>query len=211
MNIWTKIFYILCVFILFLSSAYADSSDTNAYQYTKQLFHDAGDPVQGNPQGSITLVEFIDYECPYCMQMVAVVDKLSKKNPQLRVIYKELSIHGEVSDFAAAAVLAANKQGKFVAMHNTLARASRPLSDQSILDAAQSVGLSMEKLKADMNDPAIAKKLRATYELANELEVSGTPTFFLGKTQAKPVKGSVLLFVGGLDEKQFQTVLNQLN
>lgn len=211
MNIWTKIFYILCFFLLLPMATFADSLDTNAYQYTKQLFHDTSDPVQGNPRGSVTLVEFIDYECPYCMQMIDVIDQLIKNNPQLRVVYKELSIHGEISDFAAAAILVANKQGKFVALHHALQNANHPLTDESILAAAKSVGLSPEKLKADVKSPAILNKLHADYELADALNVSGTPTFFIGKTNAKPIKGSVRAYFGGMDETEFQQVINQLS
>lgn len=206
MNTLSKIVCSLVTCVLLNTSVLADAN--NGYLYTKELFHQTNDPIQGNPKGNVSLVEFLDYECPYCIEMSSVIDRLSQENPQLRVVYKELSIHGEISDFAAAAVLAANKQGKFVKFHQALMSASRPLTHEIILSTAKSVGLNMTKLQKDMNDPAILDKLRADYKLADDLQVQGTPTFYIGKTNAKATPDSVQSIFGEVEESELQAMIN---
>ncbi len=80
-----------------------------------EIFRDAATPVSGDPNGDVTLVEFFDYNCPYCRQMAPVMTKAEEADPQLRIAYKEFPILGPNSTFAAKAALAANKQGKYVA------------------------------------------------------------------------------------------------
>jgi protein-disulfide isomerase len=77
------------------------------------LLYRAGDPIAGNPKGKVTLVEFFDYQCGHCIDMAPVIGEIIKANPNVRVIFKEFPIRGPVSDYAARAALAANKQGKY--------------------------------------------------------------------------------------------------
>lgn len=209
MNRLSNIVNIAIIAVFFALATLANAAETNANEYTKELFQDPNDPVQGNPHGNVTLVEFLDYECPYCIQMSEVINRLSKKNPQLRVVYKQLSIHGDISDFAAEALLAANKQGKFLAFHHKLMNATRPLTNAIILNAAKSAGLDVDKLQMDMSDPAILSKLRADYKLADNINVMGTPTFFIGKTMGKGAKGSVQMIFGEVSEGQLQEMINK--
>src|SRR5689334_12549783 len=74
------------------------------------LFHQNSDPVAGNPKGKVTVVEFFDYQCSHCMTMAPVIEAIIKNNPNVRVVFKDFPIRGPVSEFAAKAALAANKQ-----------------------------------------------------------------------------------------------------
>jgi protein-disulfide isomerase len=85
-----------------------------------EIFQDAAAPTGGDPKGDVTLVEFFDYNCPYCRQVVPVMAKAEEADPQLRIAYKEFPILGPNSTYAAKAALAANKQGKYVAFHRGL-------------------------------------------------------------------------------------------
>jgi protein-disulfide isomerase len=78
------------------------------------LFNDPSSPTAGNKTGPVTLVEFFDYQCVHCAKMHPITLQLLKANPNIKVIYKEFPIFGKESEYAAAAALAANKQGKYV-------------------------------------------------------------------------------------------------
>ena len=81
------------------------------------MFRDPDSPVGGNPSGDVTLVEFFDYNCPYCKMMAPLIAQAESVDPQLRIVYKEFPILGAGSVYAAKAALAANKQGKYEAFH----------------------------------------------------------------------------------------------
>jgi protein-disulfide isomerase len=162
-------------------------------QNQAKLFSDPNSPVIGNPQGNVILVEFLDYQCGHCKNMSAIVAGLIKQNPNLKVIIKQLPIFGGNSDFAARAALAAMKQNHFPQMHDALFNQENPLSKQSVLDIAKNLGLDIEKLQKDMNDPAISKQIRDNFQLAQDLRLMGTPAFVLtnaGMSQFKYIPGA---------------------
>src|SRR5260370_31870284 len=121
-----------------------------------------GSPVGGNPNGDVTLVEFLDYHCPYCRQMVPVMMQAENLDPQLRVVYKEFPILGPNSTFAAKASLAAHKQGKYVAFHRALYQVRGNVDPRKVTEVAATVGLDADRLKADMGDPTIAALIGKT-------------------------------------------------
>lgn len=157
----------------------------NASRYSKNLFHAANDPVSGNASGKVTVVEFFDYQCPHCVAMSAILDSVVKNNPDVRVIYKELPIRGPMSEIAARAALAANKQGKYTELHHKLMASNQPLTEAVIFEMAKSVGLNVDQLKKDMQDGSINKQLQVNMKLRDDLNLFGTPAIFVGKTNAK--------------------------
>lgn len=155
-----------------------------ASKFVKELFHTANDPVGGNPKGTVTVVEFFDYQCPHCVDMTPIIGGAIKKNPNLRVIYKEFPIRGPMSEYASRAALAANMQGKYPAFHDALMQTKQPYTKEAILAAAKSVGLSVEKLQKDMDSNEVSNQIQANMKLGQELKLLGTPAFFIGKTDA---------------------------
>ena len=145
-----------------------------------EIFRDAATPVSGNPSGDITLVEFFDYNCPYCRQVASVVTKAEEADPQLRIAYKEFPILGPNSTFAAKAALAANKQGKYVAFHRALYGVRGAVDPGKIKEVAMAIGLDMDRLNADMADPAIQSAIAKNIALAQALRINGTPGFIMG-------------------------------
>lgn len=184
-------------------------------QFVDVLFHQASDPVVGNPNGKVTVTEFFDYQCPHCVDMADIMDNLVAANPDLRVVLKEFPIRGPVSMFASKAALAAQKQGKYAEFHKALMHPkAQPLTEASILALAQSVGLNVEQLKTDMNTPAIDKQIKDTYKLAQDLQLIGTPVFFVGKTKlvSKDAKASEIAFVPGqIDQAQLQDIIKKMS
>jgi protein-disulfide isomerase len=146
----------------------------------EQLINDAGDPVAGNPDGNVTLVEFFDYQCGYCRQVVKSVRELIDEDQELRVVFKEFPILGEASVVAARAALAAREQDRYLPFHLAL-MGSRDLSLAGIMKLAEQVGLDTERLASDMQQPAIDRQLQANHALAQELGIEGTPAFVIGE------------------------------
>ncbi|MBO0739455.1 MAG: thioredoxin domain-containing protein, partial [Alphaproteobacteria bacterium] len=85
-----------------------------------EIFGDPATPVGGNPQGDVTIVEFFDYQCPYCKQVLPSLQTLLKEDHNLRFIYKEMPVLGAPSITAAHAALAAQRQGKYEAFHTAM-------------------------------------------------------------------------------------------
>lgn len=183
---------------------------TNVYAQVENLFHKSSDPVIGNPKGSITIVEFFDYQCGYCKTMAPILDRIIKTNPQVRVVFKEFPIRGPVSDFAAAAALAANKQGKYHVFNNALLSMHGPLSEQSILALAAQNGLNIEKLKHDIHTDSIASQIQDNLRLADALQLNGTPAFFIGPTNARNMS-EIKFIYGAMSESEIQREINRLS
>jgi len=118
-----------------------------------EIFRDAATPTGGNLKGDVTLVEFFDYNCPYCRQVASVMIKAEEAEPQLRIAYKEFPILGPNSTFAAKAALAADKQGKYVAFHKALYEVHGAVDQGKVKEVAATIGLDLDRLKADMADP----------------------------------------------------------
>jgi protein-disulfide isomerase len=145
-----------------------------------ELTQDSGNPVGGNPQGAVTIVEFFDYQCGYCKKEAGEIDKLLQTDSDVRVVYKDLPILGPASTFAARAALAAQKQGKHAALHATLLAANGALTDQGVLRLAAQVGLDTTRLEKDMADPAVEETLARNAHLREVLDIRGTPALVIG-------------------------------
>ena len=179
----------------------------DAPRFAKPLFQTAGDPVGGNKDGKVTVVEFFDYQCPHCVEMSPVLDAVIKANPDVRVVYKDWPIRGPVSEFAARAAIAANKQGKYMEMHNALLNANQQLTQDLILSLAQKAGLDVERLKKDMADSSTDAQVKATIKLAQDLKLFGTPAFFVGKTNG--TTATITYVPGQLNQAQMQEIIDK--
>lgn len=146
-----------------------------------EVFHDPASPVGGNPEGDVTLVEFFDYNCPYCRRVAPTMLEAEAADPELRIVYKELPILGPGSEFAAKAALAADRQGLYVPFHKSLMQAKGPADEASVLAVAAAIGLDIDRLKADMQDAAIAQAIDRNMQLAVALRINGTPGFVIGE------------------------------
>ena len=184
-----------------------------APKYADRLFHQANDPIAGNPNGTITLVEFSDYQCPHCVDMTQVVDNLIKANPNLRVVLKEFPIRGPMSETAAKAALASAKQNKYFVFHNALMNTKvQPLTDAAIYDIAKSVGLNVDQLKTDMKSNDVGKQIKDNYELAQKLQLMFTPVFFIAKTSINTNSSpdEVIFIPGAMSEDKLNEAIQKL-
>ncbi len=136
----------------------------------------------GNPDGDVTIVEFFDYQCGYCKTMAGPMRDLVKTDGKVRWVLKEFPILGPESMVAARASLAAHRQGKYETFHFTLMGLRGRLSEAAIWQAAAEAGLDIARLRQDMADPAIEALINTNYQLAQALQIEGTPAFAIGGT-----------------------------
>jgi len=161
------------------ADAAAERQRTAVAANRAQLFEQSIDPVAGNPDGNVTVVEFFDYQCQYCRRVVPALQALLKEDQKLKLVFKEFPILGEASVTAARASLAARAQDRYLPFHLALMGA-RDLSLDAIMRLAESVGLDTERLASDMRSPEIEAQIQANYALAHELGIEGTPAFVVG-------------------------------
>lgn len=141
---------------------------------------DPNAPVLGNLDGDVTVVEFFDYNCPYCRRAMDEVKGLLEDDPNVRLVYREWPILGEGSVFAAKAALAAREQGKYEAFHWALMGMNGRAEEASVMRVAAEVGLDVEQLRQDMQAPEIDEHLSTSMDLAQSLGFNGTPSFVIG-------------------------------
>lgn len=146
------------------------------------IFENPDSPVLGNPQGDVKIVEFFDYRCPYCKSMADSLLDTVKTDGKVTLIMKELPVLGPDSVVAARAALAARSQKKYEEFHRALMHIKGQFSEQAIMKAAADAGLSVDKLKKDMDDDQIDKALKDNIQLARALNIGGTPGFIIGDT-----------------------------
>ncbi|MBV9966418.1 MAG: DsbA family protein [Alphaproteobacteria bacterium] len=146
----------------------------------REIFEDPETPIAGNPNGDVSLVEFFDYRCPYCKQVEPSLEALLGEDRQLRFVYKEFPVLGPDSLTASRAALASRKQGKYDAFHRALMALKGQINETAVFKTAESVGIDVDRLKRDMTAPEIARALKANTELAEALDIHGTPGFVIG-------------------------------
>ncbi len=144
------------------------------------LAHAAGDPVAGNPDGDVTLVEFYDLRCPYCRRMLPVMAELLAGDPKLRLVYKDIPILGPPSALGARAVLAAQRQNGYLKLHDAIMGGGPALTEDTLRDAATRAGLDWERLRRDMAAPDVQARINANLDLAQSLGIDGTPAYVVG-------------------------------
>jgi protein-disulfide isomerase len=193
-----------------MAKMFKESQD-KAGQYSRELFYQATDPILGNAQGDISLVEFSDYQCGHCAETTPIIAALLQANSKLRVIVKELPIRGGVSDEAALAALAANKQNKYQEFRDILFQNSSTLTSDKIYSLAATVGINVTKLKQDMKDPIITAVISANKALAVNLKIIGTPAFFLAKTSVGNLASIVQYMPGLIPQQKLQLLIDNLS
>jgi len=148
------------------------------------LAADELDPVLGASDAPVTIVEFFDYQCPYCKGVAPAMAQLIAEDKGVRLVLKEMPILGQPSRFAAAAMIAAKRvdPSKIEAFHAALMADKTPeheLTNQHVLELATSVGYKADEIERGAAAPEIDKKLDANIDLARRLHIAGTPAFVI--------------------------------
>jgi protein-disulfide isomerase len=149
----------------------------------QEIFDDGFSYVGGNPEGTVTVVEFLDYQCGFCRRAHPEVAELVEGDGDIRWIVKEMPVLGRGSELAARAAVAtliAEGPERYLALHNRLMELKGEVSDASLDQALGDAGLDAAAIRAAMDDPEVERRLAATRALAEKLAIAGTPTFVLG-------------------------------
>jgi len=158
----------------------ADKTRQTIAAASGELLKDSTNPVAGNPDGDVTIVEFFDYRCPYCKVVAPDLQKALSADGNVRLIYKEFPILGPESIVAAKAALAAMAQNKYQPFHDKLIAFKGKLDGAAIYSLAGDADLDVAKLKADMEKPEIKDQINRNFRLADKLNIQGTPAFIIG-------------------------------
>ena len=146
------------------------------------IFNASEDIVLGNPDGDVTIVEFYDYNCGFCKRAMNDMFGLLEKDPNLRFVLKEFPILGPDSLAAHRVAMSFRKLApeQYSDFHVKLLGGDVRATEEYAIDIATGLGVDREALIAGMDDPVIDQSIRQTYELANALGISGTPSFVIG-------------------------------
>jgi len=144
------------------------------------LERDPNAPVLGNPEGDVTVVEFFDYNCPYCKRAMAEVQGLLAADQNVRLVYREWPILGDGSVFASKAALASREQGKYEEFHWALMSLQGRAEEATVMRVARDIGLDTEQLLRDMEAPEVQQHIDTSMRLTRALGFNGTPSFVIG-------------------------------
>ncbi|WP_333794299.1 DsbA family protein [Hyphomicrobium sp.] len=161
----------------------ADEQTENAKRVLRDLkeeIYHAGSPEIGNPDAKVIIVEFYDYNCPYCRSAYPEIKAFIEANPDTKIVLKDIASLGKESEAVARVVIAAAKQGKFAALHDRLMTQKGQNTEARALDAAAKLGLDMERLKIDAQSSETGDALTRAQQLADRLSVPATPLYIIG-------------------------------
>ncbi len=140
-------------------------------------------PVAGNPAGDVTIVEYFDYQCPYCRKLAPELRQVVHDDGKVRLILKDWPILGPVSVTASRAALASKYQDKFIQAHDALIGVDSKLTEPRIRELLAGAGIDVDRLDRDLaaNATAIDAILARNNGQATAFGFNGTPSFIVGK------------------------------
>jgi protein-disulfide isomerase len=139
-------------------------------------------PALGNPQGDLTVVEYFDYQCPFCKKLAPEIAQVVREDGKIRLVLKDWPIFGAVSKSAAQLALAAKYQNKYPEAHDALIGAKEKLSDANIAELLAKAGVDVERAKQDLqaHQKTIEDVLIHNNAQADAFGFQGTPAFIVG-------------------------------
>lgn len=157
--------------------ARAQGVDVNA------ILHDPDAPTFGNPDGDVTIVAFLDYNCPFCKKSAPDLARVVQEDGRIRLVYKDWPVLSAASVYGAQLALAAQYQGRYESVHTALmAIPGRRIDEQTMLKAVAASGVDLDRLMADLKAHIadIGALLKRNAAQADSLGLSGTPTYLVG-------------------------------
>jgi protein-disulfide isomerase len=182
---WIGWLYAIGFVALAVSSSAAFAEDIGAVPKSAEIaiLRNPGTPAAGASDGDVILVEYFDYNCPFCKKLAPALQGLLKADARVALVYKDWPILGDVSGYAARSALAAGWQGKYLLAHDTLMAATRLASNGQVDSLLQHAGLNMPQLKADAvsHGTEINALLERNDTEARALGIRGTPGLLVGR------------------------------
>lgn len=164
-------------------SAAQDETRRSALAENREaLFQSEHAAVVGNPEGSVTLVEFFDYNCGFCKSAMDDLETLLESDDDLRVLIKEFPVLGQASLEAAQVSAAVNivAPERYLDFHKALLGAQDPVGKAEAMEVAGTLGLDQAEIEAALQDAAVGDAIEESFRLADALGIQGTPTYIVG-------------------------------
>lgn len=189
-TLWAAVFALTCLAAAGAAEARkVPPPPDNASDEVARLFftEDPDAPRHAPPGYDFTIVEYMDYQCPYCRSAHATLKQLIAKDKKVRIIFRDIAVFGPASAKAAGVAIAAQYQGKYLVVHEALLAASRPLDDAKIEAAVKKAGADWPRLQADLKRHRvdIADLIERNLEQSEMLGFTGTPGWIFGSTLGK--------------------------
>jgi protein-disulfide isomerase len=161
------------------SAVFADDNEINR----DMILNDPDAPTAGNPKGDLTIVDFFDYNCPYCKASAKPLEKVVKEDGNIRLVYKDWPILHPTSIIGARLALAAKYQGKYLPVHHALMDIpGYGVGQEKMIEATRHAGVDAARLDADMmaHGDDIARLIKRNLNTAEAIGLQGTPGFVVG-------------------------------
>lgn len=182
--------------VVWAESSKPPAKEASIEEQRRWFTEDSVAPMIKPPNYDVTIVEYMDYQCPYCRASHGPLKQLLAKDHKIRVIFRDWPIFGPASEAAALAAIASKYQGKYVAMHDALMETPLPLNQDKIKAAATKAGVDWARLQKDMSahSEEIEDLFQRNDKQAQLMGLEGTPGFIIGNVQS----------FGGMDLAKFQ-------
>jgi protein-disulfide isomerase len=148
----------------------------------------------------VTIYEFFDYNCGYCKSVIKTIMETISEDKKINVVFVEFPILSQQSYTAAVAALASKKQNLYNKFHLSLMKIRGKVDDKRVFKTAKEIGLDVQQLKIDMNDPDISNQLNKNREIAKLLNLNGTPAFIIGD----------VIYPGALSKENLKEIIKKV-
>ncbi len=165
------------------TAAQAESDVQMIEDHAEAIFNDGYSWVGGNPEGDVTLVEFMDYRCGYCRRAAPDVDDLVEFDGNIRFVIKEFPILGEQSMTSARFAIATKQvagDDAYKDVHDALITFGGDIDETALTRISETLGLDTDAILAQMESPDVTEVIAENHQLAKSLGISGTPSFVMG-------------------------------
>ena len=156
-------------------------------------------PKLSNANSDVTIYEFFDYNCGYCKSVVKTIMDVLSEDKKVNFVFVEFPILSQQSYFAAKAALASKNQDLYNKFHLSLMTIKGRVNEEKVFSTAKEIGLDIDQLKIDMNNPEIDKQLAKNREIAKLLNLNGTPAFIIGD----------IIYPGALNLNKLKEIIKQ--
>ena len=178
---------------------YKISLENKKKQNAIKLLKNIENPGIFQKQADITIYEFFDYNCGYCKSVVKTIMNILSEDKKINFVFVEFPILSQQSYIAAKAALASKKQDLYDNFHLSLMKIKGKVDEEKVFSTAKKIGLDINKLKIDMNNPEIEQQLMKNREIAKLLNLNGTPAFIIGD----------IIYPGALDLNNLKNIIKQ--
>ena len=178
---------------------YKLSLENQKKQNTIKMLKDIDNPGIFLKQADVTIYEFFDYNCGYCKSVVKTIMDVLYEDKKINFVFVEFPILSKQSYIAAKVALASKKQDLYDNFHLSLMKIKGKVDEEKVFSTAKRIGLDINKLKIDMNNPEIEQQLMKNREIAKLLNLNGTPAFIIGD----------IIYPGALNLNNLKEIIKQ--